>query len=107
MGSMYKVVWSMLGYPRGLSSDRHESKLITEKWAVTMNCFNHWDPLTTDEINALQGGQVQFVLIAAFRGLLKIIVYGRGSKSTCLTSFPELKGHKYVYRAACNDEDEE
>jgi len=105
-GTMDKLLWSMLGCPQGISDSRHESKLTTEQWAVAMTCFNRWDPLTIDEIHALQRVQVRFVLIAAFWGLLKVLKYGRGSKSTFLPSFPELRGHKYVYLTACRNDDE-
>ncbi len=104
--SMDKRLWLLLGCERGFARIGHERKLTTEQWAVAMTCFNRWDSLTVDEIHALQGAQVHFVLIAAFWGLIRVLQYGRYSKSTSLPSFPELRGHKYVYLTACRNDDE-
>lgn len=106
-GSNNQLLWWSLGCEPPVSFIRYERKLTIEQWAVVMTCFNRWDPLTIDEIHALQGVRMQFVLVAAFQGILKVLDYGRWSKSNSLPSFPELRGHKYVYLTACRDDDDE
>ena len=106
MGTNDKQLWHMLGCVRGITNIKHETKLTAEEWTVAMNCFNHWDQLTIDEIKTLQQGRVQYVLIAAFRGLMKVIRYGNGRRSTFIPCYPELSGHKYVYLSACMDEND-
>lgn len=105
-GTENERLWLSLGCDQGISRIRNERKLTTEQWAVVMTYFNRWDPLTIDEINALKGANMHFVLIAAFWGLLKVLRYDRYSKSTSLPSLPELRGHRYIYLTACGGDDE-